>query len=314
MTARAVRRLDLGAPGVGVALALLALLLANARLTPGFFAPAALWSMVTQSVTALLVGAGMTLVIATGGIDLSVGSVMAVASGVAVTLLPYGVLAAIAGGLVVAIAIGAANGLLISRYAILPIVVTLAVLIIGRGVAQVIVSGNPLVVFDDPTFEALGKGRVLGVPTQAILAAVVVASAAVLLRKTVLGRSIVAVGGNERAARLAGVRVSRVKVVVYATSGLLAGLAGLVETARLSATDAGTIGKGVELDAIVAAVLGGTPLAGGRGRIGGMVVGALLLSMLSATFAMHLVPYAWGLVAKAALLVAAVCLQRAGKE
>lgn len=314
MTARAARRIDFGAPGVGVALALLALLLANARLTPGFFAPAALWSMVIQSVTTVLVGTGMTLVIATGGIDLSVGSVMAVASAVAVTFLPYGVPWAMAGGLAVAIAIGAANGLLISRYGILPIVVTLALLIIGRGIAQVIVAGNPLVVFTNPSFESLGKGHVLGVPAQAILGALVIAVAAALVRSTVFGRSIAAIGGNERAARLAGVHVSRVKIAVYAVSGLLAGLAGLVETARLSATDAGTIGKGVELDAIVAVVVGGTPLAGGRGRIGGTVVGALLLSMLSATFAMHLVPYAWGLVAKAALLVVAVCLQRGGKE
>jgi ribose/xylose/arabinose/galactoside ABC-type transport system permease subunit len=267
-------------------------------------------SVVTQSVTTLLVGAGMTLVIATGGVDLSVGSVMAVSSAVAVTLLPHGALAALGAGLAVGAAAGAVNGLLVARYGVLPILVTLATMIIGRGIAQVIVAGNPLVVFTDESFERLGKGYVGCVPVQVVVAALVVALVAVGARATALGRYVVAVGGNENAAWLAGVPVGTVKLAVYCASGVLAALAGLVETARLAATDAGTIGAGVELDAIVACVVGGTALSGGRARVLGTAVGALLMSALSAALAIHLVAHPWALVAKASLLLGVVYMQR----
>lgn len=312
MTALAALRLPRRAPSLGVVVALALLLVVNAPLTPGFFELTTLFSIGVQAVTTMLVGAGMTLVIATGGVDLSVGSVMAVASAVAATLLPHGVAAAIAGGLLVAVATGALNGIFIARFGILPIIVTLATMIMGRGAAQVIVAGNPLIVFTNPAFEVLGKGHIGPVPVQVVVAAAALFAVAAVVRWTPFGRYVLAVGGNERAARLAGVPIARVIVIVYATSGLLAGVAGLIETARLGASDAGTIGNGVELDAIVAAVVGGTPLSGGRARILGTVAGALLMSILNATFAMHLVAPAWSLVVKAALLIVAVYTQQRG--
>jgi ribose/xylose/arabinose/galactoside ABC-type transport system permease subunit len=297
-------------PALAVLAALVFVVLLNLALTPRFFTTVTLWNVGLQVSTTVLVAVGMTLVMGTGGIDLSVGSVMAVASAVTAMLLPNGVWIASAAGLAVALAAGSANGVLVARLRIPPIIVTLAALIIGRGAAQVIVAGSPLVAFSNPSFELLGKGRVGPVPVQVFLTAVVVVLAALAMRWTTYGRYVVAIGGNERAATLAGVAVTRVKVVTYAVSGLLAGLAGLVVTARLGATDAGTIGQGMELDAIAATVVGGTALSGGRASIGGTVVGALLMGVLTTTLAMHFVPYAWGLVVKALILLVAVFVQR----
>jgi ribose/xylose/arabinose/galactoside ABC-type transport system permease subunit len=310
VTSDASRRAHGVTPALAAALTIGFALLVNAWLTPGFFSPAALSSVVVQSVTTLLVGVGMTLVMATGGIDLSVGSLMAASSAVAVTLLPEGVSTAFGGALLLSLLAGAANGVLVARYRLLPFVVTLAALMIWRGVAQVIVAGSPLVVFSNATFERLGRGHLGPVPIQVVVAAIAVGGFALLVRSTLWGRYLVAIGGNERASFLSGVPVSTLKVVVYAASGLLAGLAGLIETARLAAADASTIGSGAELDGIVAAVVGGTPLSGGRANIGGTALGALLMSAINVSFAMHLVRPAWSLLFKALLLLVIVWAQR----
>jgi galactofuranose transport system permease protein len=238
--------------------------------------------------------------------------VMAVASVVFATTLPHGAPVAAALGMLGATAFGVWNGLLIGRYDLPPIIVTLAGLIMGRGIAQVIVEGNPLVAFDDPGFERLGKGSFGPIPIPVLVMAAVLVTAVLLARRTTFGRWVVAIGGNLRAAMLSGVPVARVKLLVYGLSGALAGLAGLIETARLGATDAGRIGLGMELDAIVAVVVGGTSLSGGRAWLGGTAVGALLMEVLSATFNMRLIAPAWGLVVKAAILIVAVRAQ--GKE
>jgi ribose/xylose/arabinose/galactoside ABC-type transport system permease subunit len=269
-------------------IALFVLVAVNAISTPGFVSFATVWNVALHVSTATLVAIGMTLVIATGGIDLSVGAVMAVSSVVCASWLPHGGLPAAALSLLAALAFGLANGVLVGRFGILPIIVTLAGLIMGRGIAQVVVEGNPVVAFSAPAFERLGKGAVGAIPVPVLLTGALLAAGVFLLQRTVVGRWIVATGGNERAAALAGIPVARVKVAVYAISGLLAGLAGLIETARLAATDAGKIGLGIELDAIVAVVVGGTPLSGGRASLGGTVVGALLMGVLGATLNMHL--------------------------
>jgi galactofuranose transport system permease protein len=296
----------------GAAIALGALVLFDAIFTRGFLSFPTLWNLTLQASTTILVAVGMTLVIATGGIDLSVGAVMAVASVVFATTLPHGAPVAAALGMLGATAFGVWNGLLIGRYDLPPIIVTLAGLIMGRGIAQVIVEGNPLVAFDDPGFERLGKGSFGPIPIPVLVMAAVLVTAVLLARRTTFGRWVVAIGGNLRAAMLSGVPVARVKLLVYGLSGALAGLAGLIETARLGATDAGRIGLGMELDAIVAVVVGGTSLSGGRAWLGGTAVGALLMEVLSATFNMRLIAPAWGLVVKAAILIVAVRAQ--GKE
>jgi simple sugar transport system permease protein/ribose transport system permease protein len=297
-------------PKYGALAALVVLVVANAILTPNFATASNFWSMLLQVSTVLLVAVGMTLVIATGGIDLSVGSVMAVSAAIGAVLLdrgiPVAVLAAVAG----ALAIGALNGALVAYLRVQPIVVTLATLIAGRGLAQVIAHDGQLVTINSPTFEALGQGRLGPIPTPVIVALLIVGAAAVLLQATPFGRYVLAVGGNRPAARLAGVPVSRTTVMVYAASGLLAGLAGLITAARLSAADAAKIGLNVELDAIAAAVVGGTALTGGRATILGTVIGALIMQVIATSFNMLLVPYSWSLAFKAAIILVAVYLQR----
>lgn len=156
----------------------------------------------------------------------------------------------------------------------------------------------------------IGHGRIGPVPAPVVVAAILVAIAVFTLRATSFGRHVLAVGGNSAAARLAGVPVGRTLIVAYAACGLLAGIAGLLEAARIGASDAAKIGLGIELDAIAAAVVGGTLLTGGRASIMGTVIGALIMQVIATSFNMLLLPYAWSLVLKAAIIVAAVALQR----
>jgi simple sugar transport system permease protein/ribose transport system permease protein len=290
--------------------ALVVLVVLNALFTPNFATISNLWNVLLQTSTVTLVGVGMTLVIATGGIDLSVGSIMAIAGALAATRLDGGVALAIGVALVGALVVGALNGTLIARERIQPIVVTLATLIAGRGLAQVLSDDGQLVPIRSATFETLGRGHVGPVPAPVLLAVVVVAIAAFVLRSTPFGRYVLAVGGNSAAARLAGIPVQRTLITVYALSALLAGLAGLVEASRLGASDAAKIGLNIELDAIAATVVGGTALAGGRATILGTVVGALVMQVIATSFNMLLVPYAWSLALKAVIILVAVFAQR----
>jgi ribose/xylose/arabinose/galactoside ABC-type transport system permease subunit len=284
------------APTYGALAALVLLVVANSVFTPNFFDFNNFRNILLQVSPTVLVAVGMTLVIATGGIDLSVGSVMAIASAVAATSLGYGA--------------GAFNGALITGFRIQPIIVTLALLISGRGVAQVLSNGGQLIPFSNASFEYLGTGKVVGVPVQVLVMALVVGLAVFVMRATPFGRYVAAVGGNEAASRLAGIRVHRTKLIVYTLSGLLAGLAGLIETARLGASDAQKVGLNIELDAIAATVVGGTPLTGGRATVLGTLVGALIMQVITTGFVMNGISYAWSLVIKAAIIVVAVYIQR----
>jgi ribose/xylose/arabinose/galactoside ABC-type transport system permease subunit len=295
----------------GTVLALLALVALNAVLTPHFFTIANALNVGLQVTTTVWVGIGMTMVMATGSIDLSVGSVMALGSVVTTLLLPSGIPLTICGGLAVATAVGLANGVFVARFGILPIIVTLAMAIMVRGVALLLVEGSNAVAFSSPSFEYLGNGHLLGVPFPVLLALVTLGVSQAVMRRTTFGRHVVAVGGNERAARLAGVPVRAIKTSVYVLSGFLAGLAGIVATARLSATDAGRMGQGVELDAIAATVIGGTSFTGGQAKLGGTLLGALIMAVVTASMNMHLVPHAWTMVLTAVIVILAVALQRA---
>ena len=225
-------------------------------------------------------------------------------------LLDRGMIVAVPAAVAGAVAIGALNGALVAFLRVQPIVVTLATLIAARGLAQVIARDGQLVPISNAPFEALGQGQLGPIPTPVIVALVVVAAAAFVLQATPFGRYVLAVGGNRPAARLAGVPVSRTTVMVYAASGLLAGLAGLITAARLSAADAAKIGLNMELDAIAAAVVGGTALTGGRATILGTVIGALIMQVIATSFNMLLVSYAWSLAFKAGIILIAVYLQR----
>ena len=306
----------------GTALALLVLVLFNFAVTPNFATWQTLNVNLTQVSTIVIVAVGMTLVIATGGIDLSVGSLMAISGAIAPmiflgNLVEIGwVPAAVAVAMFVAVAattvLGAFNGWLIARFRVQPIVATLVLFIAGRGIAQVMTNGN-LQVFKLPEFQWIGLGRPFGIPAQVIVMLGIVAFAAWVLARTSFGRQLLAIGGNERAARLSGIATGRIKIAVYAISGALAGVAGLVVIAINSASDANLVGMGMELDAIAAVAVGGTLLSGGRATIIGTLLGALIIQLVRYTLLANGVPDAAALVVKAAIIIGAVWLQERGR-
>lgn len=273
----------------------------------------------TQVATIVIVGVGMTLVIATGGIDLSVGAVMAIAGQIAPLIFMgtigqrYGLgvanTLAIIVPLIAAAAVGMFNGFMVTRLRFQPIIATLVVYIGGRGIAQVLTNGY-LQYFKNPSFQYIALGRPLGIPTQVYIMFVVVILANLLMRKTSFGSYVLSIGGNERAARLAGVPVNRVKTAVYAISGFLAGIAGLIVVAINSASDANLNGLNMELDAIAAVAVGGTPLSGGIATIWGTLLGALFIQLTRFTLISVGVPYEFALVVNAAIILTAVYLQR----
>jgi galactofuranose transport system permease protein len=290
--------------------ALIVLVVANAIFTPHFATASNLWNVLLQVSTVVLVAVGMTLVISTGGIDLSVGSVMAIAGAIAAVLLDRGIAVAILAALVGGTLVGVLNGALVASLRVQPIVVTLATLIAGRGLAQVISHEGELVTIGDPAFALLGRGHVGPVPLQVLIALASVGATFFVLRDTPFGRHVLAAGGNPAAARLAGVPVRRTIVSVYAASAILASIAGMIVASRLGASDAAKIGQNMELDAIAAVVVGGTALSGGRATVLGTVAGALIMQVIATSFNMLLVPYAWSLALKAAIILVAVYLQR----
>ena len=303
----------------GALVALAVLILLNLAITPHFATMQTVSVNLTQICTIVIVGVGMTLVIATGGIDLSVGSLMAIAGALSPGFFTgslthlSNLYVNIALGIVIPIAaaglFGLFNGWLVSSFRIQPIIATLILFIAGRGLAQVWTNGD-LQVFKVPEFQAIALGHVLGVPFQVWIMLAMVAAAAWALKKTVFGRQVLAVGGNEPAARLAGVPVKRVKRTVYVISGLCSGVAGLIVIAMNSAADANLIGMGTELDAIAAVAVGGTLLSGGRATVVGTLIGAAIIQLVRYTLLANGVPDAAALLAKAALIVLAVWLQR----
>ena len=303
----------------GVFIALVLLVLFNFAVTPHFATMQTLSVNLTQVCTIVIVGVGMTLVIATGGIDLSVGALMAIAGAMSpmfftgelfpVPNIYVGIALGIIFPIIIASFFGLFNGWLINRFTIQPIIATLVLFIAGRGIAQVSTNGD-LQVFKVPEFQQIAIGRVLGVPFQVWIMVVVVIIAAFVLHRTVFGRQVLAVGGNEEAARLSGVPVKRVKLIVYTVSGICSGIAGLIVIAMNSAADANLIGLGMELDAIAAVAVGGTLLTGGRATILGTLLGALIIQLVRYTLLANGVPDAAALVVKAGLIILAVWLQR----
>lgn len=300
----------------GALAALVLLVLYNAIFTPNFLAAQTVNINLTQVATIVIVATGMTLVIATGGIDLSVGSLMAISGALAPiiflgNLVPLGPFAGNVLAFVIPVLVaglfGLFNGVLVTTFRIQPIVATLVLFIAGRGIAQVVTNGN-LQVFKNPGFQYIGLGRPLGIPFQAILMLLIVALVAWAMRVTVFGRYVLATGGNEAAARLAGVPVHRVKRLVYVISGLLSGVAGLIVIAINSSSDANLVGLNMELDAIAAVAVGGT--TGGRVTIVGTLIGALIIQLIRFTLLAQGVPFAVAQVINAAIILVAVYIQR----
>jgi len=303
----------------GAFVALVLIVLYNAFFTRNFLTEQALRVNLTQVATIVIVATGMTLVIATGGIDLSVGSLMAVSGALAAIIfmsergpLDNAILAnslAFVVPVLVAGAFGLFNGTLVTAFRLQPIIATLVLFLAGRGIAQVMTNGE-LRTFRNPEFQYIGMGRPLGIPFQVILMLVIVAIIAWVMRSTTFGRYVLATGDNEAAARLAGVPIDRIKLAVYGINGLLAGIAGLIVIAINSSSDANQVGQLMELDAIAAVAVGGTPLTGGRATIVGTLIGALIIQLLRYTLLSHGVSDAAARVVIAGAIVLAVLFQR----
>jgi simple sugar transport system permease protein/ribose transport system permease protein len=284
----------------------------NAVFTPNFLTVQTLLDVqLRQAAPVAIVALGMALVIAVAGIDLSVGSVMAIAGQVgALTLLAgAGPVLAVLLALLAAAVCGVFNGTLVVRYAVQPIIATLILFIAGRGIAQLL-SGGRLIGFRDPAFQFLGLGRIAGVPMPVVLMVLIAAALWFVVRYTAYGRTLLATGGNPAAARLAGVRTGRVRMGAYVACSTLAGLVGLVVIGITSASDANNVGLGVELDAIAAVAVSGTPLTGGRISVIGTLVGAVMLRLLQNTLVAQGVPREVAQIVTGIVIVVALFLQR----
>jgi ribose transport system permease protein len=296
--------------GVAPVVVLVLLCLLLSLLTPRFLTSANLINVVRQSSLNAIVAAGMTLVILTGGIDLSVGSLLAVSSVFSAGTLAAGAdpLAAVLAGIGMGFALGIANGLIVTVGDVAPFIVTLGMLTIARGIALVYTNGAPIMAMD-PDFRFLGQGAFGPLPVPIIVLLVVYTVVYILLNRTTFGSYIYAIGGNQEAARLSGVRVRLVKAAAYAISGLLAGLTGVILTGRLGSAQP-NLGEGGELDAIAAVVLGGTSLAGGRGGIIGTLIGALIIGILSNGLNLLNVNAYYQPVAKGVVILIAILVDR----
>lgn len=284
-----------------------------------------LFNVCRQISVNVCISVGMTMVILTGGIDLSVGSILAFTGTVAAGLLKSGIecqglnlyigftlFGIIWVALVVGALLGSFNGLMITRFKVPPFVATLAMLTIARGLTMLYTKGFPITQLGD-NFNFLGTGWFLGIPMPVWISIMVVALSAFFINKTRTGRSIYAIGGNERAALLSGVNVKKVKVIVYMIAGVFSGIAGLLVTARLDSAQPNA-GMGYELDSIAAVVIGGTSLSGGKGSIMGTVIGAGIIGVLNNGLVLLSVSPFWQQVIKGLVILLAVIIDRLQKK
>lgn len=257
-----------------------------------------------------LLAIGMTLVIATRGIDLSVGAVMAITGAVAASLVAQGhsVAVVLAASLSLGLICGIWNGVLVAFLDIQPIIATLILMVAGRGIAQLI-TGGVILTFNDPAFSFLGSGAVLGVPMPILIWLGMGLAVGLLVRRSALGLLIEAVGVNRRASALVGVRARFLILATYAISGICAALAGMIVTADIHGADANNAGLWLELDAILAVVIGGTSLAGGRFSITASLIGALIIQALNTGILISGWPPEFNLIVKAVVIVAILTLQ-----
>ncbi|MDY3005730.1 ribose ABC transporter permease [Anaerococcus sp. AGMB00486] len=268
---------------VGTIIALLVLIVFVSVLNPRFIRPSNLMNLLRQLIVNGFIALGMTFVILTGGIDLSVGSMLALTSAIFAGLLASGinVFLAIFIAIALGLLLGFINGLFITKGKLAPFIVTLASMTIYRGITLVYTDGRPIPgQRDNFVFAFLGRGRVLGIPFQVILFLIVFIILSLVLNKTAFGRRVYAVGGNEKASFISGINIGKVKIIVYMISALMSVLSGLVLTSRLNSAQP-TAGTSYEMDAIAAVVLGGCSMSGGQGSLFGTLIGVLILGVLN---------------------------------
>jgi len=297
---------------LGPLIGLILLIIVVSILNPSFLAISNIFNVLRQVSISAIIAFGMTFVILTGGIDLSVGSTLALTGAVAASLLAGGTDPIVSMGitLILGLILGAFNGLIITKGKVAPFIATLATMTIYRGLTLVYTEGKPISgLGDHVSFQLFGKGYVLGIPVPVITMLISFCILAFILHKTTFGRRVYAVGGNEEAAKLSGINAGRVKIAVYAVSGFLAALSALILTSRLNSAQP-TAGESYELDAIAAVVLGGTSLNGGKGWIFGTLIGALIIGVLNNGMNLIGVSSFWQQVVKGIVILLAVLLDR----
>ena len=283
-------------------------------LSPSFFTVANLLNVLRQTSINGVIAAGMTFVILTGGIDLSVGSILGFSGAVAASCLASGqsMFVTIILTLVIGSGVGLINGIIISKGKLQPFIVTLATMTILRGATLVFTDGKPISLGSGTSaiaFSKIGGGTILGIPTPVVIMIFAFAICYYILTQTKMGRYTYALGGNEEATRLSGLNADRIKMFVYTISGLLASVAAIIITSRLFSAQPNA-GDGYELDAIAAVVLGGTKLAGGKGKITGTIIGALIIGVLSNALNLLNVSSYFQMIAKGVVILIAVLLDR----
>lgn len=294
---------------------LLVLVLFNSVFTNNFFAAGTINNIITQCCSTIIVSMGMTLVISTGGIDIGVGSVMALAAVITAQFMPsVGLFPALIFALLASLAVGCINGFLIGKLKLQAMVITLGMQLTIRGLAQVICDGRDIY-FNKlgETGEQLalwGSAKIGGVPVQIIPIVISVVVIWVLAKKTVLGRQIQAVGDSIKSSTLSGINAPKTLMIVYGLSSVLAAFAGIFQAARVQVAAGSSTGQLAELDAIAAVVIGGTPMSGGKPNVIGTVIGALIMQMITLTCVMNNIPDEYAQVLKAVIIVFAVYIQR----
>lgn len=295
---------------------LILFVLLNSLFTPNFFRLGNLNNIITQICPTILCGMGMTLVISTGGIDISVGSIMALSGVLTAQIMSgAGLLPAILAAVAVSVLVGCFTGFMVGKLRLQAMVITLGLQLGLRGVAQVLCGGR------DIYFNKLGDvGKQLGlwgtyklggaIPVQIIPILLSILVVWILVEKTVLGRQIQAVGDSLRSSTLAGIHSAAVLMIVYGISAFFAAFAGIFQAAKVSVAAGSSLGQLAELDAIAAVVIGGTPMSGGKARVLGTVIGALMMQMITLTCVMNNIPDQYAQVFKAAIIVFAVFIQR----
>ncbi|WPU94086.1 ribose ABC transporter permease [Mucilaginibacter sabulilitoris] len=283
------------------------------------------WNVMRQISVNICISVGMTLVVLTSGIDLSVGSVLAFCGAITAGLLKSGIelpsnnlyigftiLGAILVGLIAGALLGLFNGWTITRFKVPPFVATLAMLTIARGLTLLWTKGFPISNLGN-SFAYIGTGWFLGIPLPVWISAVVIVSAVVITQKTALGRYIYAIGGNEHASKLSGININKVKLIVYSIAGVLAAVGGIMVTSRLDSAQPNA-GISYELDSIAAVVIGGTSLSGGRGTIMGTVLGAIIIGVLNNGLVLLNVSPFWQQVVKGGVILLAVIIDKANSK
>lgn len=300
----------------GILWVMVALVIIMSIISPTFFTSRNLINVAKQASITSVIGVGMTFVLITGGIDLSVGSVMALsgtlAASVAVADKNMPILAVILVGVALGTLCGLINGVGVSYIGFPPFIMTLGMMTIARGIPLVYTNGTPIFGLSD-AFNALANSRILGIPTLVYYMVVISIIGYVILSKTVLGRQIYGIGGNEEAARLSGVPVARLKMLVYVFSGFLAGIAGILICSRITSGN-GTVAQGYEMNAISAAVIGGVSMTGGSGSVLGMVVGAMILTIIQNSFDIMGVNSFYQDIIKGIIILLAVFIDLRGKK